>query len=354
MCCWPPEWLIHEIATRSSAPQNTSAGRYKYFDTKLRRVRVIALTSAFAAVTWTSFCITTAFVRLEPHNFTKLHAWLFSVDRAMEPLAERLDAAAAALREASRPLVKPVVTATDSIGIADSPLPLSMAVTNYTPDTQVIFSGLAAGSTLTSGVSLGERRWRLDIENLANTYVIPPRGYVGFMKLVAELRDIDGRSLSYIPVRLTWNATDSSAKNEAAETKPLDVAAAGLTGIENQELYAQQLPSQAEKVALPKPRPVRLASSKFNRTKKQIAATHGRKERAPPHDPSAGADRRWASNKLPTHSSLAEPDLSRERWQVVDGIFRTIIGDGRTVNECGAATLKRGPQRRLKDDCQWN
>lgn len=372
-----PEWFARETEARSRSPLRREAvwhsrtrpvGNYgttlaihprkrhrQFDDPEYRRARLTALASVVAAVAWTSFCITTAFVRLDSENFGKWRDWLITADEPVMPLSERLEAAIAALREVSRGVPTPVVVVADSIGAADSALPLSMKVTSYMPDTKIVLKGLAVGTTLTSGASGRDRDWRTSVEDLPYAYVIPPHGYVGVMTPVAELRDIDGHALTRTPMQFTWAAVDGSStieKKEPAENEPPVTAVASAADAGNQQLFGQFV-EQKEKVVLPKPRPIKHASlgGKASKPKKQIATAHGYKERMPRRD--LGADTRWASNELPPHSSFLEPDPRRDRRAIVDGIFRSLFYGG-DANECGPATLKRGTQKKSGDDCDWS
>jgi hypothetical protein len=301
-----------------------------------------------------SFCITTAFVRLDSANFGKWRDWLIAADEPVIPLSERIEAATAALREASRGVPTPVVVMADSIGTADSALPLSMKVTSYASDTKIVLKGLAVGTTLTSGASVGDREWRIKIEDLPNAYVIPPQGFVGPMTFVVELRDIDERPLLRAPGQITWTAVDASstmAGKEPAEAEPPVSAVASAANPGDQQLFGQFV-GQKEEVVLPKPRPIKDASlgGKASKPKKRIAMAHGYKERTPRTH--LGADTRWASNQLPPHRSFLEPDPRREqRRAIVDGIFRSLFYGG-DANECGPAMLKSGTQKKSGDDCQ--
>lgn len=372
-----PEWFVRETEARSRSPLRREAvwhsrtrpvGNYgttlaihprkrhrQFDDPEYRRARLTALASVVAAVAWTSFCITTAFVRLDSENFGKWRDWLITADEPLMPLSERLEAATAALREVSRGVPTPVVVVADSIGAADSALSLSMKVTSYMPDTKIVLKGLAVGTTLTSGASVEDRDWRTNVEDLPYAYVIPPHGYVGVMTPVAELRDIDGHPLLRAPGQFTWTAVDASsamARKEPAEGEPPVTAVASAADVGNQQLFGEFV-EQKEKVVLPRPRPIKQASlgGKASKPKKQIATAHGYKERMPRRD--LGADARWASNELPPHSSFLEPDARRERRAIVDGIFRSLFYGGDT-NECGPATLKRGTQKKSGDDCHWS
>lgn len=86
-----PEWFVRELEARSRSPRRRVAvwrsrtrpvgnfrttiharKRHRQFDDpEYRRARLTALASVVAAVAWTSFCITTAFVRLDSENFGK-------------------------------------------------------------------------------------------------------------------------------------------------------------------------------------------------------------------------------------------------------------------------------------------
>ena len=357
-----PEWFVREIEARSRSPRQRvalwrsrthSVGRKRhrqFDDPEYRRVRLTALASIVAAVAWTSFCITTAFVRLDSANFGKWRDWLISADEPVLPLSERIEAATAALREVSRGVPTPIVVVTDSIGTADSALPLSMKVTSYAPDTKIVLRGLAVGTTLTAGASVGDGEWRIKIEDLPNAYVIPPQGFVGPMTFVVELRDIDERPLLRAPGQITWTVVDAPsamAGKKPAEEEPAVSAVASAANPEDQQLFGQFV--EQKEVVLPRPRPIKHASlgGKASKPKKQAMA-RGYKERMPPTY--LGADTRWASNELPRLSSFLEPDPRREQR---DRIFRSLFHGG-GANECGPATLKSGTQKKSGDDCQWS
>jgi hypothetical protein len=210
---------------------------------------------------------------------------------------------------------------------------------------------------LTSGTSVGDREWRINIEDLPNAFVIPPQGFVGPMTFVVELRDINGHPLLRAPGQFTWtavNASSTTSRNELAEGEPPVTAVASAADAGNQELFGQFV-GQKENVVLPKRRPIKHASlgGKASKPKKHIAMAHGYKERVPRRDLYPGPDTRWASNELPSHSSFSEPDIRRERRAIVDGIFRSFFYGG-DANECEPATLKRGPQKKPGDECQWS
>ncbi len=98
--------------------------------------------------------------------------------------------------------------------------PLSASLTGAAEGASVVIEGLADGSTVTTGQSLGAHRWRIPISDLRDALVRPPRGYVGAMDVVLELRQPDDKLLDRKPLRLEWvavappqvNATQSSTE----------------------------------------------------------------------------------------------------------------------------------------------
>jgi hypothetical protein len=142
------------------------------------------------------------------------------------------------------------------------------------------------------------------------------------------------------------------APSNSADEEPPVTAVASAADFGNQQLSGQ-LVEQKANIVLPKPRPIKHASlgGTASKPKKQITTAHGYKERMPRRD--LGADTRWASNELPPRSSFLEPDPRRERRAIVDGIFRSLFYGG-DANECEPATLKRGTQKKSREDCQWS
>jgi len=279
-----------------------------------------------------SFLIT-AVVRLDSSNIGQWRDRLLAADVPKLPLAERLEAATNAIREVSHRILMPAVVVADSTGTADKALPLLVKVTNFAPNTEIILTGLAVGTILTSGNSIGAREWRINIVDLPNAHVVPPQGYSGLMTLVAELRDGEGYPLSRAPLHLKWNAAAEAPwhdDNNAAIAAELPVTTlASADDLENERLSVRSVDRPTENVVLPKPRPIKHASFvlKTSKPKKQMAMKQGNKHRMSRPDLNTGADTRWASGQLPPHGLIADSRV--ERQQTLERIFRGFFDNGR-------------------------
>ena len=315
-----------------------------------KRIELFAF--GLAAVAWTSFLIT-AIVRLDPSNFGQWRDRLIFAEVSKPPLTEQLEAATNAIREVSRRILMSTLIGTDSTGTTDKALPLLMKATSLAPNTEIILTGLASGTTLTSGASLGAGEWRINIADLPSAHVVPPHGYSGLMTLVAELRDSDGNPLSSTPVHLKWTAAEETSSHDdnneaAAEQAPINTLASA-EDPQDHQLSVQSVDQKIETVVLPKPRPIKHASfaPKAGKPKKQMAMTQKHKYRAARRDRNIGADSRWASGQLPAYSLAADPRA--ERQATLDWIFRDFFDSGRYANNCAAANYSG--QKQSKDDC---
>lgn len=316
-------------------------------------MRTKAFACGLAAIAWTSFVITAA-VRLDLSDLGQWRDRLISAQVPKLSLAERLEAATDAICEVSRQMLMTAVIVADSTGTTDKALPLFVKVTSFAPNREIILTGLAAGTTVTSGTSISAREWRISIADLPNAHVVPPQGYSGLMTLFAELRDVEGRPLSRAPVHLAWNAAEEGSSNgdnneAAAWELPVDtVASAG--DPQNQPLIVQPPDRPSEKVVLPKPRPIKHASfAPKSKPKKQMTIAQANKHRTPRRDLNIGVDTRWASGELPPYSLLADP--RSERQATLEQIFRDLFDNARQANNCALARSKQNGQRQLRNDC---
>jgi hypothetical protein len=189
-------------------------------DLEYKGVRIIALVTAVGVSAWIAFCITVGLQRLDTATFTQWRNGLLSAKNAEISVSERVQAANAALQDASRPVFAPTLVVADASGDVNAALPLAIKVTNYTPGTTINLSGLVVGTILSSGfgASPGENQWRIPVDDLPNTLVIPPPDYVGLMTAVAELRSADGQAIVRTPVRLTWRP--AAETTESVEPEP--------------------------------------------------------------------------------------------------------------------------------------
>jgi hypothetical protein len=166
-------------------------------------MRMTALATAASVVVWTAFCITVGLGRLDTTVFAQMRNGLLFANDPEISVSERLQAANTALQKVSRQVLAPTLIVADASGHVDATLPLSIKVTNYTPDITINLSGLVVCTTLSSGSGTGEGQWRIAIDDLPNTRVVPPRDYVGPMAVIAELRSGDDQAIVRTPVRLT-------------------------------------------------------------------------------------------------------------------------------------------------------
>ncbi len=183
---------------------------------ELSRMRMTALAIAVGVVVWTAFCIAVGLGRLETPAFAQMQNGLLFANDPEISVSERLQAANTALQKVSRPVLAPTLVVADASGDVNAALPLTIKVTNYTPDISINLSGLVVGTMLSSGSGAGEGQWRIAIDDLPNTRVIAPPGYVGPMTVIAELRSGDDQPIVRTPVQLIWHpvATGSTEITE--------------------------------------------------------------------------------------------------------------------------------------------
>ena len=111
-------------------------------------------------------------------------------------------------------MAPPNLLVADGSTAANTPLPLGISVTNYTPDATVELSGLVAGAAVSAGTASAPGQWRLNVDDLPTALVTPPRDYVGAMDLVAEVQAGDGHALASEPLRLFWQRRPPPSKTK--------------------------------------------------------------------------------------------------------------------------------------------
>ena len=194
------------------------------------RMRVTALAIAVGVVVWTAFCIAVGLGRLDTTALAQMRNGLLFANDPEISVSERLQSANTALQRVSRQVLAPTLVVADASGDVNAALPLTIKVTNYTPDISINLSGLVVGTMLSSGSSAGEGQWRIAIDDLPNTRVIPPPGYVGPMTVIAELRSGDDQAIVRTPVQLIWrpgatNSTEAAGPQPSAAPPPDDAIA---------------------------------------------------------------------------------------------------------------------------------
>jgi hypothetical protein len=87
----------------------------------------------------------------------------------------------------------------------DEAVPLGLSVPNADDDTVLVFTGIAKGTTLSSGRLLGDHAWWLFANDLRNVMIRPPPHYVGVMNITVELRpSADTAVEDYRMLRFEW------------------------------------------------------------------------------------------------------------------------------------------------------
>jgi hypothetical protein len=255
---------------------------------------------------------------------------------ASEPepsLKERLEAANIALQKEWRPAVAPTLAVADSTGVVNAALPLAIKVTNYTHDTKVNLSGLVPGTMLSSGTRAEEGQWRIAVDDLPQTHVIPPPEYVGPMMIVAELRSGDDKAIVRTPLKLTWRAAtaETTGLKEPATPAPLPSV------VENPEpkqaLFEQFLAWQNESASAP--------STSVRRHK--VSKRHRHRNQAPAVE-QATAEPAWQPRRAAVALS-SNPSAPREQWPLWFGDRQTQVTAWQDVDDCPTASSKRGGKR---------
>jgi hypothetical protein len=292
------------------------------------RMRVIALAIAVGVVVWTAFCIAAGLGRLDTAAFAQIRNGLLFGNAPEISISERLQAANTALQKVSRQVLAPTLAVADASGDVNAALPLAIKVTNYTPDISINLSGLVAGTMLSSGSDAGEGRWRIAIDDLPNTRVIPPPGYVGPMTVIAELRNGDDQAIVRTPVQLIWHP-DAAGSTEAAE--PQSAAPPSDEIVAPERTIDEQLVALKDStVAQPSPRlkarrhhsdTTRASSFKNQRFAKK------RRHRVPLSDPElqTNVDLGWERRPTSAYDLSASADRLGERRRLWNNDLRTII-----------------------------
>jgi hypothetical protein len=106
----------------------------------------------------------------------------------------------------------------------DTPARLIVLATDAPADVDVVIIGLATGSVLSLGKPAGPNRWRLSAKDLNSVMIFPPRGFVGVMDLILELRLANDSMVDRKGLLLEWSQNSAltttvfpSRQIEAAE-----------------------------------------------------------------------------------------------------------------------------------------
>jgi hypothetical protein len=93
----------------------------------------------------------------------------------------------------------------------DAPARLIVSATDAPADVDVVISGLATGSVLSLGKPAGPNQWRLAAKDLNSVMILPPRGFVGVMDLILELRLTNDSTIDRKGLLLEWSYNSALA-----------------------------------------------------------------------------------------------------------------------------------------------
>lgn len=96
---------------------------------------------------------------------------------------------------------------------AGEAIPLGASLTGAAEGAELVIDGLANGSTVTVGQSVGPNTWRIPVSDLNDALVHPPKGYAGSMELMVELRLTDDTLVDRKGLRVEWTAITPSQIN---------------------------------------------------------------------------------------------------------------------------------------------
>jgi hypothetical protein len=93
----------------------------------------------------------------------------------------------------------------------DAPARLIVSAADAPADVDVVISGLATGTVLSLGKPTGPNGWRLSAKDLNSVMILPPRGFVGVMELILELRLANDSMVDRKGLLLEWSHNSAVA-----------------------------------------------------------------------------------------------------------------------------------------------
>ncbi|MGA7387113.1 MAG: hypothetical protein WBW99_04180 [Pseudolabrys sp.] len=294
------------------------------------RMRVTVLAIAVGVVVWTAFCIAVGLGRLETTAFAQMRNGLLFANDPEISVSERLQAANTVVQKVSWQVLAPTLAVADASGDVNAALPLAIKVTNYTPDISINLSGLVVGTMLSSGSDAGEGQWRIAIDDLPNTHVIPPPGYVGSMTVIAELRSGDDQAIVRTPVQLIWHpgATGSTEATEpqSSAVPPPDDTITTEQAVDEQLVAPQKESTVTQPSPRVKPRRHHSDTTRASSFKNHSFATK-RRHRVPLSDPEqqTSVDPGWEQRLTLGYDLFANADRPGERRPLWNNNLQTII-----------------------------
>src|SRR5262249_14996902 len=100
-------------------------------------------------------------------------------------------------------------------------IPLGASLIGAAEGANIVIDGLANGSTVTVGQSLGANTWRIPVSDLNDALVRPPEGYAGSMDLMVELRLTDHDLVDRKALHVEWTAEINAGAQPPADLKQM-------------------------------------------------------------------------------------------------------------------------------------
>jgi hypothetical protein len=182
--------------------------------------------AALVALVYVFYCST-----FDDDALAALPTWQ-SLTSAMFPAPERKAA--------------PTLVVQDSSGPVNEPLLLGVTVDTPGSGASVTIDRMPADARLTAGKRMSASEWRVPVEMIAETSLIPPAGFAGEMNLSATLRSSDGAALVSSFVRLTWGASaPAEDAGDASNDAPIEPTVVLPTPSQRQAMAAQAMAPSA-------------------------------------------------------------------------------------------------------------
>jgi hypothetical protein len=119
-----------------------------------------------------------------------------------------------------RPITSPqgparqVTVGDGPVQLTDEVARLAITASDAGANAAVVITGLSPGATMSTGREMAGT-WRLSIDDLPGAAVIPPRGFIGTMDLIVELRLADNGVADRKGVRVEWLARPTTVAKAA-------------------------------------------------------------------------------------------------------------------------------------------
>src|SRR5215218_4982397 len=183
--------------------------------------------------------------------------------------------------------LEPRLVAQKSRGLSGEPIPLGLTLSGSAPGSVVVIAGLVPGMTLSNGSAVGSDTWQVPGTDLANTWIGPPQGFVGVVKLEAELHLPDRKTIAHQePVHVEWIAAGPSDSDQV----PIASAAAN-----SEQGPTPTRPSDSE--------PTSIASARADSQQQPIAMGASDSDQAPIASAAANSEQ----GPTPTRPSDSDP-----------------------------------------------